>query len=671
VLLPSCHVQLLETKSLSYELVQITGHSKWSTTPQNTLGRLAATLTSTSSYTTRSELSYDISGDVTTMWQCAPSICGTSNQEGRPPLQFTYDSGGALISEADGVTGTISFTRSMAEEPTSVTNQGYHDQYNPGNLVSSITNGRFGPTNYLLGNGTSIVSEYDSLGRNNGGWLCTGSSGQGSAAFCTGNGTQLYGFLATYSGSEVTGVCDTVVNQCQNNGYDELNRLNAVNGSSSSTWTYDRWGNRLTQSGSPSVSFSFDSNTNRNISFTYDAAGNQVNDASHTYSYDAEGNVLQVDGGSTATYVYDAFNQRVKVQTASSASEYLFDPSGRRVSSWLLNGSPAGFGDEGRIWWDGGLLATRDFNGTTYFHHSNWLGTERMRTDYQGQVATTSPSLAFGDGFSQSSSDQYGAAQDNNEFAGQDHDAETDTEHAQYRQYAATQGRWMSPDPYDGSYSFGNPQSMNRYTYVLNNPFSFIDPLGLDGCTIYTLLNSDGMVVSQDTVCTITSSGGDDGGGDGADGSGAAADGGSGPAIGIGIGGTGRTAGGGGRAPNNGTPRTPSQCAGAALKKNAVALTLDAAGIGAGFLPGGELVVAGVQATISVASGVNSATHGDAGGSVLGVLGLPATFTGYAAKALGAGGRYLPYVGSIVSAAGAISDGYGAYQDYKACLAGG
>jgi hypothetical protein len=124
-------------------------------------------------------------------------------------------------------------------------------------------------------------------------------------------------------------------------------------------------------------------------------------------------------------------------------------------------------------------------------------------------------------------------------------------------------------------------------------------------------------------------------------------------------------------APNNGTPRTPSQCAGAALKKNAVALTLDAAGIGAGFLPGGELVVAGVQATISVASGVNSATHGDAGGSVLGVLGLPATFTGYAAKALGAGGRYLPYVGSIVSAAGAISDGYGAYQDYKACLAGG
>ena len=37
-------------------------------------------------------------------------------------------------------------------------------------------------------------------------------------------------------------------------------------------------------------------------------------------------------------------------------------------------------------------------------------------------------------------------------------------------------------------------------------------------------------------------------------------------------------------APNNGTPKTPKQCASEALKKNAVALTLDVAGVGAGFL---------------------------------------------------------------------------------------
>ena len=54
------------------------------------------------------------------------------------------------------------------------------------------------------------------------------------------------------------------------------------------------------------------------------------------------------------------------------------------------------------------------------------------------------------------------------------------SEHAQFRQYSFLQGRWLAPDPYMGSYDLSNPQSMNRYAYVLNNPLSFIDPTGLD-----------------------------------------------------------------------------------------------------------------------------------------------------------------------------------------------
>jgi hypothetical protein len=41
-------------------------------------------------------------------------------------------------------------------------------------------------------------------------------------------------------------------------------------------------------------------------------------------------------------------------------------------------------------------------------------------------------------------------------------------------------GRWMSPDPYDGSYDVTNPQSLNRYSYALNNPLTFTDPSGQD-----------------------------------------------------------------------------------------------------------------------------------------------------------------------------------------------
>jgi hypothetical protein len=41
----------------------------------------------------------------------------------------------------------------------------------------------------------------------------------------------------------------------------------------------------------------------------------------------------------------------------------------------------------------------------------------------------------------------------------------------------------MSPDPYDGSYDPNNPQSLNRYSYALNNPLVFSDPSGLNPCS--------------------------------------------------------------------------------------------------------------------------------------------------------------------------------------------
>ena len=45
------------------------------------------------------------------------------------------------------------------------------------------------------------------------------------------------------------------------------------------------------------------------------------------------------------------------------------------------------------------------------------------------------------------------------------------------RAYGSTQGRWLSPDPMGGDLT--NPQSLNRYAYVLNNPMSLVDPEGL------------------------------------------------------------------------------------------------------------------------------------------------------------------------------------------------
>ncbi len=439
----------------------------------NVKGRLVAAGAETSAADHTGDLfSYDSMGRITEMWQCGPSTCPTgSTQLSRPPLTFTYDWVGNLTSEGDGASGVIAYGRSQAGEVTSITNQTYQNTYNPSSLVSNIQNGPNGPLLYSLGNGLTGVRSYDSLGCPNGGWVCKNSS----QPEC-GGGSQLYGWSASWKGTRLLEDCDTVESRCASDSYDEFNRLTASSGGTATyNYSYDRYGNRwqqMAQQGGPSPSLTFNQANNQIISggFKYDAAGNMIADGIHTYTYDAEGNILNVDNGATAQYVYDAFNHRVRVQTGSSAYEYLYDYAGHRISSWQVSNN---FGNEGRIYWGNLQIAYRSVNGTTYFEHKNWLGTERLRTDYTGATAATYQSLSFGDGYTPNIL-QSAADQDNNHFATLDHDSETATEHAQFRQYASAQGLWMSPDPYPGSYDFNNPKSFNRYSYVLNNPLGAI-----------------------------------------------------------------------------------------------------------------------------------------------------------------------------------------------------
>ncbi|HEU5231588.1 MAG TPA: RHS repeat-associated core domain-containing protein [Terriglobales bacterium] len=84
-----------------------------------------------------------------------------------------------------------------------------------------------------------------------------------------------------------------------------------------------------------------------------------------------------------------------------------------------------------------------------------------------------------------------------------EHDSESNTEHTQFRQLSTTEGRWLSPDPYMGSMDLANPQSLNRYAYVNNNPLRFVDPFGLDSSECHA--SGDG----ADQECNVV---GDDGG---------------------------------------------------------------------------------------------------------------------------------------------------------------
>jgi RHS repeat-associated protein len=70
-------------------------------------------------------------------------------------------------------------------------------------------------------------------------------------------------------------------------------------------------------------------------------------------------------------------------------------------------------------------------------------------------------------------------------YTGKERDQESGLDYFGARMYASAMGRFMSPDTFGGHLE--DPQTLNRYSYVGNNPLSRTDPDGHDfylGCTV-------------------------------------------------------------------------------------------------------------------------------------------------------------------------------------------
>jgi RHS repeat-associated protein len=113
------------------------------------------------------------------------------------------------------------------------------------------------------------------------------------------------------------------------------------------------------------------------------------------------------------------------------------------------------------------------------------LGTPRMVFDDTGSLANVKRHdyLPFGEDLvagSRATTPGYGAADGvRQKFTGYERDEETGLDFAQARYHSKAQGRFTSPDPFLLSADVGEPQSWDRYSYVVNNPLNNTDPLGL------------------------------------------------------------------------------------------------------------------------------------------------------------------------------------------------
>jgi RHS repeat-associated protein len=110
------------------------------------------------------------------------------------------------------------------------------------------------------------------------------------------------------------------------------------------------------------------------------------------------------------------------------------------------------------------------------------LGSPRIITDASGNVTSRKDFAAFGDETltaQRTSGLGYQPDTVRQDYTGYQKDDESGLEYAQARYYNSAHGRFTSVDPLTASASIRDPQTFNRYSYVLNSPYKFTDPLGL------------------------------------------------------------------------------------------------------------------------------------------------------------------------------------------------
>ncbi|MFY9682135.1 MAG: RHS repeat-associated core domain-containing protein, partial [Candidatus Sulfotelmatobacter sp.] len=202
---------------------------------------------------------------------------------------------------------------------------------------------------------------------------------------------------------------------------------------------------------------------------SYDISGNLLNDTFHTYTWDAYGDMASIDGNAIT---YDALSQ--EVEKSNPTQQILYGPLGKmgimNGQTWVFASIPLP---------GGSTMLKGQVPGIVYawVRHANYQGTVTVESTLNGRAVNSDKAFGpFGEQYNTGA-----AGNGDTVWAGISPDTVAGTYDALYRKYNPNQGRWVSPDPSGlNAVDPSNPQTWNRYAYVLNNPLRAVDPLGLD-----------------------------------------------------------------------------------------------------------------------------------------------------------------------------------------------
>jgi RHS repeat-associated protein len=271
----------------------------------------------------------------------------------------------------------------------------------------------------------------------------------------------------------------------QNFTFDQVNRITSAGTTSTSgqycwgyQYSYDVWGNLLAQAGwtptyngcSETVMAGVTADASNHISgLSYDPSGNTLTDGANTYNWDGESQLKSAGG---VNYLYDGDGRRV---SKSNGKLYWYGSGGEILAETDALGNTL----NEYIFFGGKRVALLPAGSAAQFYAEDLLGSSRIVTTNTGIVCYDADFTPYGGEIPYINT----CAQNKYKFEGKERDAETGNDDFGARYYSNRFGRWLSADwssvPVAVPYAnLTNPQTLNLYSMVADDPESFAD---LDG----------------------------------------------------------------------------------------------------------------------------------------------------------------------------------------------
>jgi RHS repeat-associated protein len=406
----------------------------------------------------------------------------TSASDANHSLNWTYDGQGRVTGKSQTV-GTVTksvsygYTNGNLTSLTTPSGQSVVYSYNSNHQVTGVTvNGTtvlssvlydpFGPIRgWTWGNATQAVRTYDT---------------DGKITQVDSSGLKTYGYDDAFRITGITDSSDSTLSWTL--GYDALDRLTSGSKTGlSQSFTYDANGNRLTQGGTASSTYTVSSTSNRLSSvsgaltrtYGYDAAGNSTSYASLSFAYNNAGRMKSSStGGVTTSYLYNALGQRVRKSGGGAGTVlYSYDEAGHLLGEY----DSAGNLIEETVWLGDIPVATLRPGSPVAidYVHTDHLNTPRKITrPSDDAVLWRWDSDPFGTTAPNENPQGLGTFSYGLRFPGQYFDVESGLSYNYFRDYDPQIGRYVESDP------IGLGGGVNTYGYAQALPTLRVDPTG-------------------------------------------------------------------------------------------------------------------------------------------------------------------------------------------------